>query len=81
MKGKVLIIDDVHPVLCDGLAALGYHVDYRPMINAAEVEPIIYDYVGLIVRSKRAVDAQLLSKAQALQFIGRGGAGLDQLDM
>lgn len=81
MKGKVLVIDDVHTSLCDGLIDLGYQVDYRPMIKATEVPDIIADYVGLVLRSKLAVDEELLSKAQQLKFIGRGGAGLDQLDM
>lgn len=81
MKGKVLIIDDVHTSLCDGLIDLGYQVDYSPMIKTTEVPDIIADYVGLVLRSKLAVDEELLSKAQQLKFIGRGGAGLDQLDM
>lgn len=81
MKGKVLIIDDVHTSLCDGLVHLGHQVDYLPTIMATEVPGIISEYVGLILRSKLAVDEQLLSQADQLKFIGRAGAGLDQLDM
>lgn len=81
MKGKVLIIDDVHSCLCDGLMTLGYGVDYHPDIKKEEVGEIISEYVGLILRSKLTVDERLLSKASRLKFIGRGGAGLDQLDM
>lgn len=81
MKGKVLIIDDVHTSLCDGLVHLGHQVDYLPTIMATEVPGIISEYVGLILRSKLAVDEKLLSRASQLKFIGRAGAGLDQLDM
>ncbi|MEQ9300589.1 MAG: NAD(P)-dependent oxidoreductase [Cyclobacteriaceae bacterium] len=81
MKGKVLIIDDVHTSLCDGLVDLGYQVDYLPTIKATEVLDIISGYKGLILRSKLAVDEKFLLRADSLAFIGRGGAGLDQLDM
>ncbi len=78
---KVLIIDDVHAALTDGLMDYGYHVDYLPEITRKEVEAIIEQYAGLIVRSKLGVDEDLLSKARRLKFIARAGAGLDQLDM
>jgi D-3-phosphoglycerate dehydrogenase len=38
-------------------------------------------YQGLIIRSKTPMDQELLSKAIQLKFIGRAGAGLDQIDL
>jgi D-3-phosphoglycerate dehydrogenase len=81
MNGKhVLIIDEVHPVLTDGLLSLGMEVDYQPHITPAEVPDIIYRYDGLVVRTKMIFDQNVLSKATRLRFIGRAGAGLDNID-
>lgn len=77
---KVLIIDEVSSVLQDGLAAMQVEVDYQPKISASEVESRIGSYDGIIVRTKMDMNASVLSKATRLQFIGRAGAGLDNID-
>ena len=78
---KCLIIDDLHGCIIPLLEEVGYAVDYRPGLSRLEVLSCIADYEGLIVRSKLAVDQELIGAAPNLRFVGRAGAGLDQLDV
>ena len=78
---KCLIIDDLHACIISLLEEVGYVVDYRPGLSRPEVLACIADYEGLIVRSKLAVDQELIDGAPNLRFVGRAGAGLDQLDV
>lgn len=77
---RVLIIDDVHTLLIDGLRAEGYEVDYKPGSDQRQILEIIHLYEGLIVRTKMQIDKNVLLKATNLRFIGRAGAGLDNID-
>lgn len=77
---KVLIMDEVSSVLREGLAEMGVEVDYQPNITAKEVESVIHAYEGVIVRTKMEMNKSVLLKATQLKFIGRAGAGLDNID-
>jgi len=77
---RVLIIDDVHTLLIDGLRAEGYEVDYKPESDQRQILETIHLYEGLIVRTKMQIDRNVLLKATNLRFIGRAGAGLDNID-
>lgn len=78
---KCLIIDDLHGCITPLLEEAGYAVNNRPGLSRPEVLACIADYQGLIVRSKLAVDQELIDAAPNLRFVGRAGAGLDQLDV
>jgi D-3-phosphoglycerate dehydrogenase len=78
---KILIIDEMHLSIIPLLENAGYKVDYKPEIGRPEIEAIIKEYVGLIIRSKTPMDKPLLEKAVNLKFIGRAGAGLDKIDL
>src|SRR5690606_26243386 len=78
---KILIIDEMHESIIPLLTREGFAVDYRPDIGRSEVEAVIHDYDGLIIRSKLAMDRDLLEKAIQLKFIGRAGAGLDNIEL
>ncbi len=80
-KGLVLIADEMHLSLMPMLENLGYEPDYQPKIARAEIIEKLTNYVGLIIRSKTFVDAELLQNAHQLKFIGRAGAGLDLIDI
>lgn len=70
----------MHESIVSGLNNLGYEVDYLPEIDKTEIEKILPDYTGLIVRSKIFVNAGILKNAPKLKFIARAGAGIDNLD-
>lgn len=78
---KVLHIDQNHPYLWEGLNALGYenHEDY--IGSKAEITKKIAQYDGLILRSRFSIDAAFLKAAANLKFIGRVGAGLENIDL
>ncbi len=78
---KVLFIDSAHPSLKDLLEAAGYICDYFPEYGYEEYRAIMPHYVGIIVRSKIPVDRRLLDAASNLQFIGRVGAGMENIDV
>ena len=77
---KVLLVDDFHSDLMQGLSEHGIDYDYLPKITESEIRSRISHYSGLLIRSKMRVDRSLLEQAPQLQFIGRGGAGLDNID-
>lgn len=77
---KILVINDLQLDFIDILEAEGFTVDYKPHISKEEVLNIIPEYHGLVVRSKLYIDEDFLQKAEKLEFIGRAGAGIDNID-
>lgn len=77
---QVLIIDDVHEMLIDGLKQLGYEVMYLPEATRNDLLHHITTATGLVVRTKTQIDAEVINKANNLKFIARAGAGLDNID-
>lgn len=80
-KNKVLIIDEMHPSIIPLLEMEGFEVDYVPDIKRDQILEVVAAYTGLIIRSKTPMDSALLAHASNLKFIGRAGAGLDQIDL
>jgi D-3-phosphoglycerate dehydrogenase len=77
---KILIIDDLHPAFKEKAMALGFEVDDQPLITRAQTLEIVKDYVGIAVRTKFKIDAELFDEAPNLKFVARAGAGLDNID-
>lgn len=71
----------MHLSILDMLEKEGFQVTYSPKITRAEIIDQVGAYEGLIIRSKTPMDRELLEKATRLKFIGRAGAGLDQIDL
>ena len=80
MKKKVLVTDDVHVLLMDGLKKMGFDCDYQPDITNAETLLVIGEYDGLIINSKIFVDKKMLDLGVKLQFVGRVGSGMEIVD-
>jgi D-3-phosphoglycerate dehydrogenase len=77
---KVLIVDEVHPSMTEGLTNLGFEVETRTDLSLAEFTSILPAYDGLIIRSKFKITADILTDS-TLTFIARAGAGLDLIDV
>jgi D-3-phosphoglycerate dehydrogenase len=77
---KVLIVDEVHPSMVEGLTNLGFEVETRTDLTLSEFLSILPAYEGLVVRSKFKITAEILTDT-TLTFIARAGAGLDLLDV
>ncbi|WP_191858242.1 2-hydroxyacid dehydrogenase [Hanstruepera ponticola] len=77
---KILHLDTNHPLLINQLNDLGFtnHEDYSS--SKEEVESKIHEYDGIVIRSRFTIDKQFLNAAKNLKFIGRVGAGLENID-
>lgn len=78
---KVLFIDSVHPLIREELTAHGFQCDFFPDYTRADFERVIGLYEGVIIRSKIKLDKEILQKALKLEFIGRVGAGMENIDV
>ena len=56
-------------------------VEYRAGIERTELLEIAKDYDAIITRSRTQVDADLISAASKLAVVGRGGVGVDNIDL
>lgn len=77
---KVLHLDTNHELLIEQFAELGFQNDEDYTSTKEEVEKKIHLYDGIIIRSRFTIDQQFLDKATNLKFIGRVGAGLENID-
>jgi D-3-phosphoglycerate dehydrogenase len=77
---KTLHLDTNHPLLLKQLCDLGFqnHEDYTS--SKEEIMAKIHLYDGFIIRSRFSIDKRFLDKAINLKFIGRVGAGLENID-
>jgi D-3-phosphoglycerate dehydrogenase / 2-oxoglutarate reductase len=78
---KVLHLEENHPALIEGLNMLGMQNDLAYGDALEDVLAKIGQYDGLIIRSKYPIDAPFLAHAKKLKFIGRVGAGLENIDV
>lgn len=78
---KILHLDTNHPLLIEELNAKGFenHEDY--FSDKAEIEKKIGNYDGVVIRSRFTIDRTFLEAAKNLKFIGRVGAGLENIDV
>lgn len=77
---KVLHLDSNHPLLLNKLNDLGFVNEENYISSKSEIEAIIHEYDGIIIRSRFTINKQFLDKAVKLKFIGRVGAGLENID-
>ncbi|NNE33339.1 MAG: hydroxyacid dehydrogenase [Winogradskyella sp.] len=77
---KILHLDSNHPLLLKQLNELGFinHEDYTASKETVEIK--IAEYDGIIIRSRFLIDKPFLDAAKNLKFIGRVGAGLENID-
>ena len=78
---KILLIDKVHQLfkqqfqLWGWEVVEGFHWDYDKLLHE------IASFNGIIIRSRFVMDKTILSNAKKLKFIGRPGAGLENIDL
>tara|TARA_B110000046_G_scaffold165254_1_gene181395 strand:- start:35127 stop:36065 length:939 start_codon:yes stop_codon:yes gene_type:complete len=77
---KILHLDTNHPLLLKQLCELGFINDEDYTSSKKEIEAKIHLYDGFIIRSRFSIDKAFLDKATNLKFIGRVGAGLENID-
>ena len=77
---KILHLDTNHRLLIDQLNAMGYQNDEDYTSSKENIEAKIQNYDGVILRSRFSIDKPFLDAAKNLKFIGRVGAGLENID-
>ncbi|WOD45089.1 2-hydroxyacid dehydrogenase [Hwangdonia lutea] len=77
---KILHLDTNHELLINQLNDLGFtnHEDYTSSKEVIMAK--IHQYDGFIIRSRFSIDQAFLDAATNLKFIGRVGAGLENID-
>tara|TARA_B110000046_G_scaffold149678_1_gene157881 strand:- start:473 stop:1411 length:939 start_codon:yes stop_codon:yes gene_type:complete len=78
---KVLHVDENHPALIEGLKNLGFQNDLAYKDPLESILARIDQYDGLIIRSRFPINEAFLLNAKKLKFIGRVGAGLENIDI
>lgn len=77
---KILHLDSNHPILLEQLETLGFENQQDYSSSKEEIEAIIQEYKGIVIRSRFKIDKTFLDKATNLEFIARVGAGLESID-
>lgn len=77
---KLLHLDSNHPLLIHQLNELGFVNEEDYTSSKSEIESQIHLYNGIVIRSRFTIDKHFLDKASNLKFIGRVGAGLENID-
>ncbi len=78
---RIAILDTVHPIIAEYLKAEGHQIDFHYETSRSDFLAVIENYEGIILRSRIKMDKKLLQQAQNLKFIGRPGAGLENIDL
>ncbi len=76
----ILHLDTNHSILIKQLQQAGFTNEEDYTSSKEEIESKIHTYDGIIIRSRFAIDKTFLDKATNLKFIGRVGAGLENID-
>jgi D-3-phosphoglycerate dehydrogenase len=80
VSDRILVSD---PLAEEGLAILRekYDVDVKTDLSEDALVALIGEYDALLVRSGTEVTARVIEAGKKLKFIGRAGAGVDNIDM
>ncbi|MCY3997969.1 MAG: hydroxyacid dehydrogenase [Flavobacteriaceae bacterium] len=80
-KPKVLHLEKNHPSLVEELSNLGFEniLSYDSDIN--EIQILVADVQGIIIRSRLPLNEKILDYAKNLKFIARVGSGLENIHL
>lgn len=78
---KILHLDKNHPLLIKQLTDAGYKNEEDYTSSKSDIEQIISEYDGIVIRSRFKCDATFINAATNLKFIARVGAGLESIDI
>jgi len=77
---RIAMIDSVHPLLAERLEAAGHRCVALHQLEEDRLPGALGEIEGIVVRSRR-VGTELLDAAPSLRFVGRVGAGLENIDV
>ena len=77
---KILHLDENHPLLIEQLETAGFQNTKAYTTPKEEVESMLPNFDGIVVRSRFPIDAAFLAHGSRLKFIARVGAGVENID-
>ena len=80
-KVKIFVADDVNESGLEPLRAAGFMVEKKTRLAPDDLREAVRDCDGLVVRSETKVTADLMDAAGRVRAIGRGGVGVDNIDV
>ena len=78
---KIIHVEKNHPILIKLLSKFGYENFKYYNSTKIEIEKIIENYDGIIIRSRFKIDKSFIKKAKRLKFIARVGSGKENIDV
>ena len=78
---RILFIDTIHPILKQELEKRSHICDTAYDKSKIEIQQIIHNYQGIVIRSRFEIDKKFIDSATNLEFIARAGSGLDNIDV
>jgi D-3-phosphoglycerate dehydrogenase len=79
---KILVTDSLAPQGIEVFErAQGFEVNVRIGIKPDELQKIVADYDGWVIRSGTKITAELIEAAKNLKVIGRAGVGFENIDV
>lgn len=75
---RIIVTDDIQ---LGALSDPGVTLDDRAGIGRAELLRVVGEYDAIITRSRTQVDEELLDAGKRLKVVGRGGVGVDNIDL
>lgn len=81
MSYKILVLEGLTERGLQTLRAEGWSVDVHKALQPPELLPLIPDYDALLVRSGSPITAEVLAAGVRLKVVGRGGVGVDNVDL
>ena len=77
---KILHLDENHELLKNELEKLGFKNYFDLISTKKEIENKIWEYQGIILRSRIEIDKIFIDSCKNLKFIARVGSGLENID-
>jgi len=78
---KILVCDRTEQTALDRLRDAGFDIEVNDEITKDELEKVVQNYHGLVVRSRTKVNSRIIDAGKSLKLIVRGGVGLDTIDV
>lgn len=81
MKKKILFIDSTEDILVQMLQDTGFNCLMKPNTSETKLRELVKEVTGIIIRSRISLNKDFLKLAKELKFIGRVGAGMENIDL
>ena len=78
---KVLISDSLSNLAKEEFEKNNIEVDVNTELSPSELQEVIKNYDGLVVRSATKATKEIIEAGDKLKIIGRAGAGVDNIDL